>query len=331
MKVNIYYGGRGLVDDPTIYVISKIQEVLEELNIKVERYNLYELKNTITTLSQTISDVDAVILATTVEWLGMGGFMQTFLDSCWLYADKTKVSNVYMFPVVMSKTYGEKEVSMALANSWEIIGGKSAAGLSAYVDDTTEFEFNSDYISCIEDYAENIYRIVSKKKLVMPTSSQTIKQNVIKDTIKLTPQESEQLSKYASDDAFVRTQKQDIESLASIYKELLTDEENGGDDYYINSFVNNFNENCQYAGSYMIIISDKDKSVVIDVKDGALSVEFGENANATVIAKLSKSVFDSIVNGEITFHRAFMTGDMTAKGNLKALRMLDELFVMNGK
>ena len=54
MNVNIYYGGRGLVDDPTIVVINRIQEVLEELNVHVTRYNLYEIKNTITTLSQLI-------------------------------------------------------------------------------------------------------------------------------------------------------------------------------------------------------------------------------------------------------------------------------------
>lgn len=26
MKINIYYGGRGLLDDPTLYVISKIEK-----------------------------------------------------------------------------------------------------------------------------------------------------------------------------------------------------------------------------------------------------------------------------------------------------------------
>ena len=31
MKINIYYGGRGLIDDPTLFVINKMQEVLEEL------------------------------------------------------------------------------------------------------------------------------------------------------------------------------------------------------------------------------------------------------------------------------------------------------------
>ena len=34
MKVNIYYGGRGLLDDPTLYVIGKMEEVLKELRVR---------------------------------------------------------------------------------------------------------------------------------------------------------------------------------------------------------------------------------------------------------------------------------------------------------
>lgn len=45
LNINIYYGGRGIIDDPTIYVINKMQEVLEELRVHVERYNLYEWKD----------------------------------------------------------------------------------------------------------------------------------------------------------------------------------------------------------------------------------------------------------------------------------------------
>lgn len=194
MNINIYYGGRGLVDDPTILVINKIQEVLDELNVNVNRYNLYEMKNTITTLSQTVTEADGIILATTVEWVGMGGYMQTFLDSCWLYSDKSQILDKYMFPVVMARTYGEREVTLALNNSWEIIGGKIGPALSAYIDDTTDFEFNDNYKIIIEKYAENVYRTISQRIMQLPSSSQTIKNNMLKDTIKLTPQESEQLS-----------------------------------------------------------------------------------------------------------------------------------------
>ena len=109
MNINIYYGGRGIIDDPTSFVINKMQEILEELRVKVTRYNLYECKNTITTLPQTLKEADGIILATTVEWYGIGGFMQQFLDACWLYGDKEKLAKIYMSPVVMSTTYGQQE------------------------------------------------------------------------------------------------------------------------------------------------------------------------------------------------------------------------------
>ena len=81
MKINIYYGGRGLIDDPTLYVIGKIEEVLDELRVSVETFRLMDLKNGITTLPQTLKEADGIILATTIEWYGIGGYMQQFLDA----------------------------------------------------------------------------------------------------------------------------------------------------------------------------------------------------------------------------------------------------------
>ena len=52
MKINIYYGGRGLLDDPTLYVLKKMQNVFTELRVTVERYNIFEYKNSISTLPQ---------------------------------------------------------------------------------------------------------------------------------------------------------------------------------------------------------------------------------------------------------------------------------------
>ena len=80
MKVNIYYGGRGLIDDPTLFVLEKMEKVLDELRVSVERYNLYEEKSNIMVLPKTLKDVDGVILAASVEWYGYGGFLQQFLD-----------------------------------------------------------------------------------------------------------------------------------------------------------------------------------------------------------------------------------------------------------
>ena len=80
MRVHIYYGGRGLIEDPTIYVCDKLTSVLEELRVEVRRYNLFEEKNGISALIKTLKEADGIILAVTVEWFGMGGLMQGFLD-----------------------------------------------------------------------------------------------------------------------------------------------------------------------------------------------------------------------------------------------------------
>ena len=58
MNINIYYGGRGLIEDPSIYVIHKLTEVLEELRVKVTRFNLYEEKNGIAMLPKTLKEAD---------------------------------------------------------------------------------------------------------------------------------------------------------------------------------------------------------------------------------------------------------------------------------
>ena len=159
MNINIYYGGRGIIDDPTLFVINKMQEILEELRVNVTRYNLYESKNTIPTLPQTLKEADGIILATTVEWYGIGGYMQQFLDACWLFGDKEKIAKIYMCPVVMSTTYGEREGKLNLSTAWEILGGLPCSGLCGYIENTVMLEMNDQYIRIIEKKAENMYSI----------------------------------------------------------------------------------------------------------------------------------------------------------------------------
>lgn len=199
MRVNIYYGGRGLIDDPTLFVIEKMAKVLDELRVTVERYNLYEEKGTIAVLPKTLKDADGIILAASVEWFGIGGFMQQFLDACWLYGDKEKIAQTYMFPVVMATTYGEREAEYSLIRAWEMLGGVPGDGLCAYVDNHVEFETNAQFNLMIEKRTENFYRMISKKAVAFPNSSMQVKKTVLRSSnLSLTPQESEQLSAYVS-------------------------------------------------------------------------------------------------------------------------------------
>lgn len=326
MNINIYYGGRGLIEDPTLYVLSRIENVLDELRVNVKRYNLYELKSSITTLPQTLKDADGIILAASVEWRGIGGYMQEFLDACWLYGDKEKISKLYMAPVIIATTYGENEALNDVKNAWELLGGRYCSGICAYVQEAVDFEMNKGYAEIIERKAENLYRTISQKRKPLPSSSYAIKQNIMKDALNLTPQETEQLSRYASNDNYVKKQKEDIEELASMFKGMLSTQDGQDEDEFIKHFLNFFTYQDNFFATYSLIIEDRNKTLFIEVNDRIINCKYEKNLDANVIAKITSDTLREIIRGKITFQRAFMTGEMTAKGNFKTLRLLDVLF-----
>ena len=331
MKINVYYGGRGLIEDPTLYVISKLTSVLEELRVQVTRYNLYEEKNGISMLPKTLKEADGVILAVSVEWFGIGGLMQQFLDACWLYADKDKLSKLYMLPVAIASTYGERDAELFLIKAWEVPGGNPVSGLGAYVEDHVEFETNKDFAEIIEKKAEAYYRTIHQKTKILPTSNAAVKQNLLRSSsIVLTPQESEQLSMYVSDDTYVKKQKEDIEELTQMFKEMLDNNSDGeGSQDFIKNLKDNFHPIDDFAASYCIQLSDLKKNLIVEVNNKRLKCYYGDKPDADVMAKTTHAVMNRLVLGRITFQGAFMSGELTAKGNFKTLRTFDQIFQFN--
>lgn len=325
MKVNIYYGGRGLMDDPTLFVIDKMQTVLEELNVKVDRYMLCEHRNNVTTLPQTLKDADGIILATTIEWYGIGGYMQQFLDACWLYGDKEKISTIYMCPIVMSTTYGEREGKLALSQAWEILGGLPCSGICGYIADCASLEMDERYSTLIEKKAENVYRTIKQKVISFPASNQAVKQMVsVSTNTDLTPQESEQLSQYAADDGYVQRQKEDIQELASMFRSMMSNEPTEGETY-IKELKDHFNPLPGFKASYKIMIGKKPLSIRIDGAETEFILQPIEKPDVEIT--VPETIMQDIIAGRMTFQRAFMTGEMKIKGDFKILRALDEIFV----
>lgn len=327
MKINIYYGGRGIIDDPTLFVIGKMQEVLDELNVKVEKFNLYELKNTITTVPASINDADGIVLATTVEWFGIGGYMQQFLDACWLYGNKEKIAETYMCPVVISTAQGEREAMTTLDLAWEMLGGLPCSGLCGYVDDLVSFEMNKDYLGIIEKKTENLYRTVSQRLKSLPSSNKAVnKVSSVSRNIPLTPQESEQLSKYAADETYVQQQKEDIEELANLFRGKMEHKSTDENMLYIGDFRDNFHPDTKVNGVYKFVIKDRKKPLIVEIEDSELNCYYGNHDDPQVMCKVTMEVMNHIVAGQMSFQRAFMSGEMQVKGDFRMLRMLDQIF-----
>ena len=327
IKVNIYYGGRGLIEDSTNYVMGKLSQVLDELNIQVKKYNLYEDIRGISALPTTLKDTDAVVLAASVEWLGIGGLLQQFLDACWLYGDKETLKHLYMMPVVTSTTYGEKEAYSTLVKAWELLGGKPCDGICTYVSSSVDFETNSDYAYLIEKKTENFYRTFTKKMILFPSSTNAVLKNVVPPkSMTLTPQESEQLSIYVSNDNFVKKQKEDIEELTQMFRGLMGDGNTSSKEPYINALESHYHPVSDIALSYTIEFSDKNNTLVIETDNKELKCYYGSKPDANASVKTSSAVFDNIISGNTTLQGAFMSGELTAKGNFKILRTFDSLF-----
>ena len=332
MNINIYYGGRGIIDDPTLFVINKMQEILEELRVNVTRYNLYESKNTIPTLPQTLKEADGIILATTVEWYGIGGYMQQFLDACWLFGDKEKIAKIYMCPVVMSTTYGEREGKLNLSTAWEILGGLPCSGLCGYIENTVMLEMNDQYIRIIEKKAENMYRTISQKMDSFPASNQAVKQRIaVPKSNDLTLQETEQLSQYVSDDSYVQRQKQDIQELTSLFRDMLSEDGAENEEEYLSAFRKCFKPQAGVEAEYSVTIEEKKKKLILSVAGPKLECVYGSAEQPDVEVQMNRATMEDIVNGRMSFQRAFMSGAMKTKGDFRILRTLDQLFPFEEK
>lgn len=327
INVNIYYGGRGLVEDPANYVMSKLIQVLDELNVQVKKYNLFEDIRGISVLPTTLKDTDAIILTASVEWLGIGGLLQQFLDSCWLYGDKDTIKRLYMMPVAVSTTYGEKEAYTTLVKAWELLGGKICDGISAYVNNYAGFETSSDYAYLIEKKAENFYRAFTKKSISFPSSTHAVLDNVAQPKpLNLTPQESEQLSMYVSNDQYVKKQKEDIKELSQMFRGMMGDKSPYDKGPYIEAFENHFHPAPGIALSFSIEIADKGSTIVIETDNGNLNCYYGQKQDPDIMLRTNSKVLDKIVSGQSTLQGTFLSGDLTAKGDFKILRMFDSLF-----
>lgn len=343
------------MEDPTIYVLNKMTEVLSELRVEVNRYNIFEDKNAIATLPSTLKEADGVILATTVEWFGIGGYMQQFLDMCWLYADKEALRDKYMLPVVMATTYGERDAELNLVKAWETLGGIPITGLVAYVENLDDFEQNESYRKIIEKKTETLYRSINQKTQSLPTSNLAVKTNLLKTrTIELTPQESEQLSKFVSDETYVKQQKADIEELSEMFKKMLhstsdededestqveTDPDTAGEreekeppiidaaaDALVMSFIKNYHPEPDFTASFAIIISDKDLILHLETTPQHVKCFYAATSEADVILRTTTKILGDVMEGRNTFQKGFMSGEISAKGNFATYRKLDEIF-----
>ena len=184
---------------------------------------------------------------------------------------------------------------------------------------------NQDYSLIIEKKAENFYRMISQKVIAFPNSSMEVKKTVLRSSnLSLTPQESEQLSEYVSNDNYVKKQKEDIEELANLFKGMLGESDDTDD--YIVKLQEHFYPMDGLKAMFQIDFIDENSSLVIEIDEDKMNCYRGTVDHADVTAKVRTSLFEEVLNGSKSFQSAFMSGDLSAQGNFKILRNFDTIF-----
>ncbi|MBO7632994.1 MAG: SCP-2 sterol transfer family protein, partial [Lachnospiraceae bacterium] len=59
---------------------------------------------------------------------------------------------------------------------------------------------------------------------------------------------------------------------------------------------------------------------------GKLKVYYGTVQSPNVLAKTTRDIVNKIVSGRVTFQGAFMSSQLTCKGDFKLLRSFDQFF-----
>jgi putative sterol carrier protein len=150
--------------------------------------------------------------------------------------------------------------------------------------------------------------------------------------VDLTPQESEQLSKYASDDEFVLQQKEDIQELTSLFRNMMYHDGGEAGEEYISDFTTRFKPQAGFRAVYKINIENRKKPLYIEISGADCECSYSDRNGDKVDVEMSASqeTMEEIIGGRMTFQRAFMTSKMRMKGDFKVLRTLDLLFDFAG-
>lgn len=169
-RVILIYGGGHSNTDPSFLVAEKVSHVLEELNVGLTRFDLYKKNYSMESFFDALAEADGVIIATTVEWYGVGGLLQTFLDKAYMSGQFDIFEGTYLFNIVISRHNFEREGLSHVLRSWEILGGIEGVNLCASIKSSADIETSSEWLHTIEKKAEDYYRVLNQQRIPLPTS-----------------------------------------------------------------------------------------------------------------------------------------------------------------
>ncbi len=338
--VTIVYGGEGFVDDPVLVALERISSVLSELGLGIHRIDCFKGSISMEKALTYIHQSQGVIISTNVEWFGIGARLQQFLDQCFFMGDESYFLDKPLMGVVFTRHGFENEAYEYIRKSWEILGGRDGVSLLAAVNLASSLETNFDWLYGIDKKAESYYRILKQEKGLLPRSK-GVEKIAITTPIMEVDERSPNLANHVSGekrtkpsgamiedyDTFVEKQHEDIKEISSFFKKRLSQKGKTGDQSIPGLLKQAYKNKDKLDVKIQLSIDDQMKeNTVIELKNQHIRAYYGQMADANVTISSGLSVIKRILSGKLTMQRAFMTGEVKAKGDFTVIYKFNDFF-----
>jgi len=338
--VTIVYGGEGYVDDPVLVALERISSVLTELGLGINRIDLYKGHISMEKALTYINDSRGVILATTVEWYGIGYRLQKFLDDCFFSGQESYFDKKALYGVVFTRHSFERDAYEHLRKSWEVLGGREGIGLYTSIDLASKLETNFEWLFGIDKKTESYFRILRQEKGILPVSEGVekvaIELPVVASLPEATYKAPKKLKKDELDlssgmidnyDAFVEKQQEDIKQISSLFKRKLKSKTEESDGSVPNILKKAYVNKGDLQANIQLLFDDQLKeNTVIELNNQHIRAYYGQIADVDVSVSGKQATFMKILEGKLTMQRAFMTGEVKAKGDFTLLYKFENFF-----
>jgi uracil-DNA glycosylase family 4 len=337
--ITMIYGGEGYVDDPVLVALERISHVLTELGVTMHRIDLHKSKASMETILEYMSKSIGVVLAINVEWYGIGYRMQEFLDQCFYRGDKAVFANVPLFGMVISRKAYEFEAYTHLLKSWEYLGGVEGINLLASIESAAALETNFEWLFGIDKKAESFFRLIQQKKGLLPRSGK-IEKVFVEIPVADVRIEAQNLSEAIGEekrtadkgiienyDSYIEKQQEDIHQLGSLFKQKLSAETIKGEKPWPERFKESYINKGNIIAKIQIVVEDDPReNTVLELNNQNIRAYYGQIGESNVVIMGRKTNLRRIMDGKLTMQRAFMTGEIKAKGDFTLLYKFEGLF-----
>lgn len=337
--ITMIYASEGYVDDPTLVVLNRLSQVFDDLGLTIHRVNLYKEETSLQRIFEYILASKGVILATTVEWFGIGHHLQTFLDDCFTRGEERYFKNVPLLGIVIGRFGYEEEAYHYLIQSWEHLGGCEGRKITAVFKDAAALETNFDLLKIIDRKGEDFFRFMIHYQGELPQST-TVRKIYVEVPVKEyssfpveeesgfqeKEKETENRVLKGYEDP-IKTEKNDIANLTLKFRSKFEKRAKKGQqtipEIISQAYVTDNELICQVQ---IVVVDSTSENTVMSINQRDIQVYFGNQSRVKVIIKINRDSLMRILTGKMTFQRAFVAGKLKAKGDFTLLSKLDQVF-----